>query len=183
MNDFCQRPTTQKGSLGERIADRHLRAAGYAVYKPSELDSSHPVDRIAVCKRTLSVLLCDVKSKPRRVHYPDTGIDVGHWMIYWSLAKLHNMRVFLVFVDEDECAVYGQFLDLLDQRRIIHHKGKNIWYPKVENLGHSEIRYFPIASMKRIGGLSLSETEELQALSSRHKKYEDVKNGIQKTLL
>jgi hypothetical protein len=174
--NFNDKISTKKGTLGEQIADRYLCEAGYHVYHPADLDNAHPIDRIAVCKRTLSVLLCDVKSKPKRLMYPDTGIDMSHWLTYWTLAKAHNMRVYLVFVDEDSAEVYGQFLHVLEKPIEVRHNGKIIWYPLTENKGVCEIRYFPIRSMHKFGNLTADEQFQLQELSTRHQKYEAMKN-------
>lgn len=180
---FNGQATARKGALGERIAERYLREAGFHVYSPCDLENAHPIDRVAVCKRTLSVLLCDVKTKPKRVLYADTGIDVHHWQTYWTLGKTHNMRVYLIFVDEDSAEVYGQFLDVLERKVSVRHNGRTTWYPRTENNGDSEIRYFPIQSMRKFADLTPEEQFELQELSTRHRKYREMKENEQPRLI
>jgi hypothetical protein len=145
-DDFLDRPTTRAGTLGERIARRLLEAKNYMVYTPDELDGAHPIDIVAINKDRLVALLCDVKAKPRRVHWPDTGIDMRHWLKYQCLGITHNVRVFLIFVDWEAGEVYGGFLDELERQREVKTGKGRFWYPRTENYGRSEIRYFPLAA-------------------------------------
>jgi hypothetical protein len=170
-DDFLDRPTTRAGTLGERIARRLLEAKNYMVYTPDELDGAHPIDIVAINKDRLVALLCDVKAKPRRVHWPDTGIDMRHWLKYQCLGITHNVRVFLIFVDWEAGEVYGGFLDELERQREVKTGKGRFWYPRTENYGRSEIRYFPLAAMHKVGTLMPDEASDLKQLSRRDEAY------------
>jgi hypothetical protein len=114
MNAFNDQASTRKGTLGEQIGEAWLRKRGFHVYRPSDLEQAHPVDRIAIAPGAMNALICDMKSKPVRTKYDDTGIDLEHWHRYRMLSEIHQMRALLVFIDEDLAKVYGNFLDVLD---------------------------------------------------------------------
>lgn len=169
--NWHDRPTTKAGDLGERIAKRMFEEKGYVVYTPDRFGGAHPVDIVAIQKNSLRVLVADSKAKPQRKRFPDTGINMVHWEKYRQLGRFHNLQVFLVFVDWESVQVYGQFLDVLEQRRKICHNGRDLIYPKTENYEHAEIRYWPISAMKQLHGLTSKESEELRQLSLRNDTY------------
>lgn len=166
---FQDKATTKAGNLGERIAKRVFAARGYIVYRYDELAGSHPIDFVAIQRNRLAMLLCDVKTKPKRVKYPDTGIDFDEWEKYRQLGRYYNLRVFLVFVDWENAKVYGQFLDVLEQRRQV--PGVWFWYPFTQNNGREEIRYFPLCAMTEISDITEQEAEELRQLTQRAEQY------------
>lgn len=169
--NWNDRTTTKAGNWGERVARRLLEAAGYVVYSPDQFGGAHPVDFVAIHKDRLGVLVADAKAKPMRKNYPDTGIDMRHWEKYRQLGRLHNLRVYLMFVDWEMGKAYRQFLEELELRRKVNHNGREIWYPKTENGQSGEIRYFPIVAMKEVSSLTAEEQEELRRLSQRDEKY------------
>ena len=177
MTSFRDQQSTQKGTLGERIGERWLRKCGYYVYKPADLDSAHPIDRMAVQRSSAAALVCDFKAKPRREFYPDTGIDVRHWLTYLILARINGMRALLVFVDEIEAKVYGGFLDDLDRIRPVKTQKGTKYYPITQNTGESEIRYFPLIAMQEFGDLTEQECAELRQRSSRNPIYDEMARG------
>jgi len=71
-------------------------------------------------------------------------------------------------VDEFEKRIYGNYLDVLMEPKVISHNGKQINYP----LNYHEITYFPLESMKNVSSLTDKESSELKGLSQRSYEYQ-----------
>ena len=165
---FVDLPQAKKGALGESIVDVLIRSRGnWIPYKPTT-DRVHPFDRLVAGGDKSTIFIADVKAKPRRKYYPDTGIDVSAYNTYQAISRKHRLNVFLFFVDEDEGEIYGEFINKLDHPRIIHHGKKTIQYPLVQN----GIRYWPRASMRSFGALTKEQIKDLKELSTRNSVYE-----------
>lgn len=170
MTPFRNLNTTRKGEIGERIAEQWLRTRGLEVFRPTDVGQPHTVDRFLVDRRNPGkAFICDVKTKPRRHKYADTGVDLRHWHKYVGLSEQHNMPALLTFVDEMEGRVYGNFIHILDHEpRWIEGK----WYPSTENNGRDQIRYWHLSVMETFGVLSPEDIETLRALSTRNSEYD-----------
>lgn len=156
--EFDSRVT--KGRIGERIVDDWLVRKGFVPYRPIE-GVAHPFDRLVASRDKRTIRVVEVKSKPRRERYPDTGISVGHFQDYRHIEDTYNVPVFIAFVDERLKKVYGNFLSELCK--------SNGRYPLVQ----SGIIYFPLCHMKRLADLTEEQCVELEAL--RRSRY--ISNG------
>jgi len=175
---FSDLITSRKGSLGEKYGERFLRANGYELYCPSDTDKSHPFDRMAVRRADRKAFISDFKTKPKRVKYPDTGIDMKHRDEYLALSQHHGIDCLLMFLDEDCGRAYGNFLSELERHRLVQHGKDKLLYPRTEWTKHKqtyfeEIRYYPLIGMRDIGTLAPQECAELRRLSSRSSYYAD----------
>lgn len=161
-----KRITVIKGDTGEKIVTEYLVRRGYIPYKPEPV-GAHPFDRLCATPDKKHIFIAEIKTKPARVHYPDTGIDIRHYRDYENVSKAHNLEVFIFFVDQDSKQIYGNKLSELVLERTVEHKGKQIKYP----LQDRGIIYFPLVAMKRIGELSDQQCETLESLSTRNAAY------------
>lgn len=159
---------------------RYIKSLGYVPYTPTEdIDAAHPFDYLCASRDKENIFLADAKTKARRAKFPDTGIDYKFYKSYTKIAKKHNMRVFLFFVDERLKQVYGNFLDELQKPIKIKFNGYILEYPRKEtDFRKVETIYFPMESMITIGELSHADIEELIGLSSVSKNNEDLYNDI-----
>ncbi len=166
--DWENRIQVQKGNLGERIIDEYLKDNGIIPYV-AVFDGAHPFDRIIASLDKRNLFIADVKTKARRSHYPDTGIDTRSYEQYRYLMDKYNMRCFLFFIDEWLGKIYGNFLDVLAQPEVIIYKEKIINYPLIQR----DIIYFPLLKMRIIALLDDETIEALKKLSSRKYLYDE----------
>ena len=160
--------STNKGEYGEAIVDEILAKKGYTIYSP--VAGSHLIDRFVVKKGKVYGL--DVKTKPKRKFYPDTGFDVADYEKYKKLRAEHNMEVLIVFVDEDEGSVYGNFLSKLE---VPYEDNRNSYPFKSPPDRHNKVCiYFPISNMSTIRNLTEKEIEILKSLSSNYDDKSEV---------
>ena len=152
------KPQVKKGDIGEDAVERYLEGQGYIVYKPMT-DAAHPFDRFCVKDKT-DIFIAEVKTKPKRKYYPDTGFNYKHYKEYLYMQDEKKIPVFIFFVDEESGSIYGNWLDNMAKEKTIQHNNKLINYPKVEN----GIIYFPIESMRDIEELRESEIESIKGL-------------------
>jgi hypothetical protein len=165
-----QRKTVQLGSLGERIVDEYLAAKGVIPYAPA-VGGAHPFDRLCAYKKS-RIFIAETKTKPRRIKYPDTGIDLRHYADYKHIEKTHSLDVWLFFVDSDSALVYGGKLKDLEAPQAVEHGGAVLEYPiKWEGANGGTI-YFPLKAMKVITELLPEQVAQLRDLSGRAKEYE-----------
>lgn len=160
MSDFRLKKTTVKGTYGEDVCFEYLRRRGHTVYRPDRDDRAHPFDTLLVHGQSMEITIADVKTKPRREAYPDTGINERHFCKYTTASIRNKLRVFLFFVDETEGRIYGNFLDILTERHEIVHNGKKEVYPK----NYGGIVYFPLEKMKTICWIPDDEISKLKEM-------------------
>lgn len=163
---FHDKLTTRKGALGEQIARRHLESRGLIVYAPLT-DGAHLFDFLCANKQKQSIVAAEVKTKPRRLHFPDTGIDVRHFNDYMAIQTKYGIDVFLYFVDEHERRIYGNKLQTLIASREVDHNGKTIVYP----LRINGIIYFPLCAMVDVAQITEQDADAISALSTRSAAY------------
>lgn len=98
------------------------------------------------------IRVVEVKSKPRRDKYPDTGIPTRHYDDYKHIENKYGIQVFIAFVDEVLKKIYGNFLEELEKP-----EGR---YP----LRYANVIYFPLSKMRDITMLTDEQCAELTAL-------------------
>lgn len=173
---WSDRPQVKKGTLAEALVRRHLEQRGLVVYEPVT-DGAHPFDKLCSTSDKRSLVIAEVKAKPCRRFFPDTGINVRNWEDYKAIRAKHRLQVFIYFTDEDIGAIYGNTLSELEQPREIDHNGKTLTYPLI----HAGIVYFPLAAMRLVDRLSDKESAALSMLSTRRDNYAEAKpthNGL-----
>lgn len=147
----------KKGNFGENIIDNYLTSLGYSIYFPSE--GAHPFDRL-VAKSYNEMFVAEIKTKPQRMYYPDTGININSFETYGKIQKIYNLPVFIFFVDEIKEEIYGNYLYKLINPRMIKYKDKILYYP----FRHKGIVYFPLANMAFISSLKKEYCKEIAQL-------------------
>jgi hypothetical protein len=152
----------KKGDYGEDLVHTFLEEKGYIVYKPIT-EKAHAFDRLAVRNKS-EILVVECKTKARRRYYPDTGINIKHYDEYKFISEKYKLHLFIFFIDEYLCEIYGNFL--LELIKPVEVEGNK--YP----LEHKNIIYFPLINMKRnIAKLSEDDKEYLVKNSSRNYDY------------
>lgn len=164
---FKSKTTTQKGIAGEDIVFSWLRARGHTIYRPNDDDKRHPIDALIMHREKLLIVAADIKTKPRRLHYPDTGINISHYGEYCYIKNINKIRVYLFFVDEHLNKIYGNYLDKLEERREILHNGERLIYPRRE----CGIIYFSLEAMLHIGNLPDGEANKLKEMNGSKYSY------------
>jgi len=160
MSDFRKKSTTIKGTYGEDICFEYLRRKGHTIYRPDCDERAHPFDTLVVHGQELTITIADVKTKPRREAYPDTGINERHFCKYTTASVRNKLRVFLFFVDESSAKIYGNFLDVLNERHEVIHNGKKLVYP----MHYGGIIYFPLERMITICRIKPEEMGKLREM-------------------
>lgn len=167
MDNWKDKTTVKKGTVGEVIVRQYLSKLGFISYAP-ETDGPHPFDKLVATKDKTTIMIAECKTKARRDLYPDTGINLRHYNDYKTVSYNHNLRIFIFFVDEKLKSVYGNYLNELEvPRQVKLNSGKIVNYPLIQQ----PIIYFPIEAMKTIGPLSDEQAKVLTALSTRNPVY------------
>lgn len=156
----------KKGAIAERIVREHLESKGFVVYEPVT-DKAHPFDKLCSTSDKRTLMVAEIKAKPARRFFPDTGINVTLWREYQAVATRHSLEVFLYFVDEDMAAIYGNTLSALEEKRVVEDGKRTLAYPLVDH----DIVYFPLAAMKLVAHLTDEQTKALSGLSTRDDRY------------
>jgi hypothetical protein len=137
---FQQLPETQRGDIGEAIADGYFFRKGWYSYSPP--DAPHPIDRLLLTDA--GIFAVDVKTYPRQYSRPCTGIDTPDHHKYLAIEDT-GLSVVLFFVDPFEGCIYrGWIRQLRDEAK--HHKGKT---------------YYPLRLMKFVRRLTAEELADL----------------------
>lgn len=170
LEDFLmwhEKIEVKKGDLGEKIVDAYLNSKNMVVYS-TNYNGAHPFDRLLSLPDKSQLFIADIKTKPGRLYYPDTGINIKHFKEYIHIQNLHNIKVFLFFVDQVKEKIYGNFLHELVKPYEIEHNDKIIKYP----LESSGIIYFPLFNMRNICDLTQDYVNDLKRLSSGRYSYD-----------
>ena len=165
--------SVKKGNLGEKIIDEYIaKNSCFVPYHPV-FDGSHPFDRLCATKDKKEMFIAEIKTKPARLYYPDTGIDYKHYKEYKFIEQKYNLRIFLFFVDEVKSEIYGNYLDVLDKDCKVNYKGKEISYPKTEwnKRDSCKMIYFPLINTKFISNLKKQDSVELKSLNKSSYGY------------
>jgi hypothetical protein len=158
--EWNKKRTTRKGTYGEKIIRKFFLNDGWVLYGPTK--GIHAFDNIAI-KNKIEVQIVEVKTKPRLIKFPATGIDKKHFSDYSLLNTKYNMRVFIVFVDQMLGTIYGNYLDILRENYI----EDDISYPFYLDGrgGKDELIIFPLSKMIQIGKLTKYQIKKLNSLS------------------
>ena len=161
--------TVQKGNIGEKLVQRFLESKGFICYKPVS-DGAHPFDFLCVKEKRLAIA-AEVKTKSLMSKYKATGFDQRSYEDYKAFAETHNMMIFIFFVDEHERKIYGNWLHVLEQKRVEWLKsGEKVIYPLVIP-GKKPVRVYPYSAMKVITDIPTDICDKLKSLSQRNYEY------------
>jgi hypothetical protein len=151
----------QYGKAAEEIIyDALLKMGAYAIPKylyvkegaPSlfGLNNRYAVPDLDTASQGKRIWI-EVKRKAQRDKYPDTGFPPKNLEEYKKVQEITGDKVFIIFIDEKACKVYGNWLNKLLEPTVIIHNNKSYYYPKEETdrWGRHEI-YFPIKNMIHI---------------------------------
>jgi hypothetical protein len=165
--NWNDKPEVQKGSAGERLVLDWLNSRGVIVYLPVS-DAAHPFDKLCATPDKKTIFVAEVKTKPCRVHYPDTGVNISNYNDYMHIRNKYTIGVYLFFVDEYLAKIYGNWISELESPCEIEHKGKIYQYP----LRQKGIIYFPLARMKDVCVLSHDVVSTLSAIHNGKYTYQ-----------
>lgn len=155
--------TVKKGNVGEKIVKDYLEGRGYVLYKPVT-EKAHTFDYLATKNKT-AIYVVEVKTKPRRKYYRDTGIDYRHFKTYKTVSEKYKMDVFLFFVDDIERTIYGNEINNL----LLPYSEKGKQYPIYEE--HTKIIYFPLKHMIKISDLTDEQIKNIRKFHSGKYDY------------
>jgi hypothetical protein len=144
---FSKLPTTRKGAIAEQYVRDVLVSRGWHIYTYSA-DQSHPVDMLAITPDN-RLTAVEVKCKCARIYYPDTGIDRNDYYAYHELQTQLNLPVLLLFVDNYNKTVYGNYLDTLSQPITIVDNKRTLNYPMIVE----QYVYFPLQLMEHYANI------------------------------
>lgn len=174
MNNFNELTTTKKGNLGESIVDKYLLGKNIIPYIPHpENETAHPFDRLCASRDKKNVFIAEVKTKPSRNFYPDTGFDLRSYKQYKFIENKYGIEIWVFFVDENIKKVYGNKLSKLETPTEITYNGKILKYPLIQN----NIIFFPLKHMNNICDIDEKLSQKLKSLSSRNYEYIGDING------
>ncbi|HZD63207.1 MAG TPA: hypothetical protein VE200_10485 [Xanthobacteraceae bacterium] len=157
------------GSIGERLVDAFIRQQGYVPYYP-DTGMRHPFDRLIASPDKRRLCVVEVKTKPRREAYDDTGIDECHFNDYEHITTTYAIPLFLAFVDAKVGAIYGnrwhELLKPRDRREYLTlPNGEQVCVGGACYPWHCRgIVYFPRDAMRTLHVLTEGERKELLAL-------------------
>lgn len=156
----------RKGDYGEELVRRILEQCGFVVYQ-AITEKAHLIDFIVELDKNL-IFAVDVKTKPMMVKYRETGFNYSQYEHYRDFSKRARMPVLIAFVDQKEKAIYGNFLNVLDEPRIQN----GIKYPKTMPAKYYKsgtlIRYYPECAMLPLGELTDIDVAALERHSASH---------------
>ena len=150
----------KKGNIGEELVDEYLHKKGVLTYS-CKLQGPHTFDRLCIINSQIFII--DVKCKPSRNYYPDSGFDIITYNKYKEIIKENNLDFFIFFVDEKSKQIYGSTLDKLEKSIKVGRKT----YPSREN----EIIYFPLQNMKKICRISEENSQRIKRYNTRNYSY------------
>jgi len=169
VTNFKDLPQFKKGEIGMRLVDDFLIKKGYVPYSPDAVNKAHPFDRLVAKDNKEIIFIAEGKTKPARIYYRDTGIDIKNYKEYQYIHEKYQLRIFLFFIDEDKEEIYGNWLDKLDKEKFeFNLKGRMVKYP----LEQKGIRYFPLSLMKSICKLKEEQVKEIKKFTTRAIQYE-----------
>ncbi len=153
------KPEVKIGDYGEELVRSFVESKKYICYK-AVTDRAHLVDYF-IFRNDKGVIAAEVKTKPRRRKYPDTGFDSRSYEAYKKFTDEHNMKMFIFFVDTAERSIYGNFLHKLDE---IHKTERKVYPLEEQTKDGRVIRYYSLDSMIHITDLSEDEIKTLEGL-------------------
>jgi hypothetical protein len=153
MCSFSELATTRLGFSGEDLCKEYFKIKKYEVKEAEK--GPHLID--FELEKNGKNILCDIKTKPHRIFYQDTGFDMADYITYKRLQKITGKKVLIVFVDYYAKSVYGNYLDSLDK------------YKKYDK----KIVYFSLNGMRKLFDLSDESIKILRNGTTANMKYLD----------
>ena len=156
-----EKESVKKGNIGEELCRKYLEKKGYVIYQPTT-EKAHSFDNLVIKDKT-KISIVEIKTKPRRLYYEDTGINFTHYKLYKEISKKHNLNLIILFVDEIEKKIYGNTLENLEKEVVDKNK-----YPLI----HNNIIYFHLSNMKKVCTLTKQQCEQIKRYTnSKYHKY------------
>lgn len=157
-----------RGNFGEKIVAQTCANKGFLTTRWDQ-DCSHSFDKFLVKKENGKVVaLFDVKTKPLRNKYQDTGINLKSFNDYIDVSKINNLPFLLFFVDEVKNEIYFQSLHKLRIERMVD----GVRYPKIESF-KKQIIYFHYSSFLVCGKISENASRLIRQSNQRSYPYVD----------
>jgi hypothetical protein len=154
---WSQRQKVKLGDAGEQFVAEYLHKKGYICSAPIYDDMIHPYD-FTVLKPSGIAFLADVKTKPGRKYYPDTGFNLDNYEIYKKVCEEHNHKMFIFFVDKERAEVYGNWLTELAKP----FKKDGCEYPVIEQDRYGRyLIYFHISSLVHVTDIDKETLKKL----------------------
>lgn len=163
--DWQDKIEVKKGNLGEQVVRNWLHKNDLIVYEPIS-DAAHGFDKLVSFGKEKLVIV-EVKTKPSRIYYPDTGIDEKIYNSYIRISKRYNLPIYIFFVDEHKGQIYYTDLIEVSKEKKVLYNNKEIKYPLLSK----GIIYFYQPDMKVIYNLTEKEKKEIMKYSNRNYKY------------
>lgn len=155
MSQSSWRKNLRRGAIGEAIVDRWMHRRGLMPYAPG-MGGAHAFDRVYCSLSGENIIAADVKTKPRRLRYPDTGIDVHCYERYKRVRESLGVPIWLFFVDAEATqSIYGGVLSRLEQPMRVC--GVPFDYPTE----YGGVIYFPLCNMIELYKLSNDDVRSL----------------------
>jgi len=108
--NFKEREQTKMGELAEEmILNEFVQSKNSYPFRPA-IDGTHPIDSVNISQEN-KMWAMDMKCKPRRKYYADTGIDLRFYNSYGEIDK--TTPVYLLFVDTYTGTIYGNWMRFL----------------------------------------------------------------------
>lgn len=142
--DFNNLPTTILGSFGEKYITEFAISKNSKPYIPA-FKASFPVDGICI-SQTGKPFAIELKTKPRRLYYSDSGMDAIDFNTYLNF----HIPVYVLFCDHITKSMYGQWAKKLEP------------YQKQEG----KLVYFDLKHFDEYRKLKYDEVLELISLST-----------------
>jgi len=161
--NWQEKPQVKMGKLGETLVRNYLINMGFVPFSPDENAGAHPFDFLCASKDKKRIFVAEVKTKPARKYYPDTGFNVSSYNTYLEVSRNYNMDVFCFFVDTAKREVDGNYLSVLATDTEVKHGNKTLVYPITDK----GIVYFPIQSMITIATLTIDQCSEIESHATR----------------
>jgi hypothetical protein len=165
-SNWENKTTVKKGNIGQEIVRNYLESKGWIVYIPVT-EGPHAFDNLAI-KNKEQLIIADMKTKPARKYYPDTGFDLKHYNCYLKISVKHSIPVFVFWVDQINKKVYGNFISRLSEDCLINIKKDSKEYTKKYPSIENGIIFFPLIKMITIASLTDKQCEQLKELSTDH---------------
>lgn len=162
--EFKNKIESLKGDIGERLIRDYLEKEEQVVLYKAITEKAHCFDYLAY-KYNKFQYAVEIKTKPARTYYPDTGFDYKYYTKYKSASEELKLRVLVLFVDEIKGTVYGEYLDELDKPRTLKIDDKFTKYPQI----HNGIIYFPLDVMKTFFYINDTYLNQLKLINQAKK--------------
>lgn len=160
-----------KGTIGENKVADILATDDWYIMRPPKT-GRHDFDMLAIKNDGSECMMVDVKTKSRLNIWPATGVNQKSFESYLYLSQLYKMKFWLVFVDEGQNEIYGNYLQNLEQ--VMQVDGRN--YPHIMNGSKGELlRIWSLKQMNHIAWIEPEMAAELKIYSQRN--YDYIPNG------